>query len=91
MPHKHRCCTAASAASGMSILLFGIVDEHPAVLMLAGEIHVLLAGKLKKNFLAYTSQITGEDGIVVRRFPVEISKVLRDGLLNYHPYIILKY
>ena len=80
MCHQNRGCTSASAAAGVGILFFRIIDKHSAVLMSGSQIDSFFFQEIQKDFLTDVSEIAGKNSVIIAGSAVEVLKIPENGI-----------
>ena len=75
VPGEDRGAAAAAAASGVGILLIGVVEQHPAVGEDRREGDALAPCEFFQQRVAEVSKVAGDDRIVVLRLPPGVAEV----------------
>lgn len=62
---EYRGGAAAARGSGVHVLFFPVVEQQPAVKIVGGEIHAVLAEPVQHDAVAQLPQVSGEDTVKV--------------------------
>lgn len=65
VPAQHRRGASAAAGPGVHVLLFDVVEQHPAVLVVLAHVHPVLGEQVHDNLVAQHPQIPGQHQVVV--------------------------
>ena len=72
--------TSASTASGMGILCIIVKDQKPAVIVAGRDEDIFFAEKIKQDPLSDSAEVSGDDGVVIRRLTLEVGQMARNSV-----------